>query len=158
MEDSQAKFDYDPYQINLTEKLCGIGNLLDKLRGSRLAYHYDKSGFTTSWNALVKSRLIESVLIRLPIRPFLVDATPVDYWVIAVGSSQLSTLDEFINKESFSLTGLEYLKGVEGLRFRDLEARYQRRLQETNVVVHTIDPGTPPAVKFNIIERIKLHG
>lgn len=157
MEDSQAKFGYNPCDIRICTRLFSIDSLLSKLKESSLVYHYDKPDFTTSWSDMVKSRLIESVLIRLPIRPFLIDATDNKQWVVAEGSSQLSTLDEFINKESFSLTGLEY-SDVEGLRFSELEPRYQRRLRETNITVHVIDPGTPPAVKFNIIERIKLHG
>lgn len=157
MEDSQAKFGYNPCDIKMERRLFSIDNLLSKLKESSLVYHYEKPDFTTSWSDMVKSRFIESVLIRLPIHPFLIDATNNKQWVMAEGSSQLSTLDEFINKESFFLTGLEYLS-VEGLSFSKLEPKYQRRLRETGITVHLIDPGTPPAVKFNIIERTKLHG
>ncbi len=152
-----SKFEYNPCQIRISARRCAVSDLLDRLKEDRLAYNYDKSDFTTSWTNFIKSRLIESILIRLPISPFLIDATSNDCWVVAESSSQLSTLDEFITKESFSLTGLEYL-GIEGLKFSELEPRYQRRIKETEVLVYLIDPGTPPAVKFNIIERLKLHG
>lgn len=157
MGEATNKFGYGPNDIRICTRLYDIGSLLGKLKEGLLVYKLKCFVNTPGWSSMVKSRLIESILIRLPIHPFLIDATLTEQWVVEDGSSQLFTLDEFINKDSFSLTGLEYLD-LEGLRFSELEPRYQRRLQETNVTVQLIDPGTPPAVKFNIINRIKLYG
>ena len=53
MEDSQAKFGYNPCDIKMERRLFSIDNLLSKLKESSLVYHYDKPDFTTSWSDMV---------------------------------------------------------------------------------------------------------
>ena len=56
--------------------------------------------------------------------------------------------------ESYKLEGLEFLTELNGLTFKELSRKYQRRILETNLSIHFIEPGTPPNIVDNISKRI----
>ena len=56
---------------------------------------------------------------------------------------------------ALSLTGLKTLGTFNGpVYFTSLPPKLQRRLRETELVVHVIRKGTPSLVKYSIFERI----
>lgn len=55
---------------------------------------------------------------------------------------------------AYQLEGLDYLHDLSGKYFDEIPPRYQRRLQETRLIVHTIDTGTPQEVYDNICSRV----
>ena len=79
------------------------------------------------------------------------------------GVQRLSTINEFIARDSsrgagFPLLGLEYLSDVQGKRFNDLPAVWKRRIYNTQIVAHVIEPSTPAAVMYDIFRRINTGG
>jgi len=65
---------------------------------------------------------------------------------------------EFVVDKSLALDGLEFLSSFDGKHFAELSRQMQRRVLETEVTLHVIQPGTPPAVMFNIFKRINTGG
>ena len=110
------------------------------------------------WDVVRRSRLIESALLRLPLPAFYFDGVEANLWTVVDGLQRLSTLEDYITKNSFSLHGLEYLTSVEGKTFDQLPRGMQRELEETQLTIFIIRPDTPPDVKFTIFYRINTGG
>lgn len=106
------------------------------------------------WNNTRQSRLIESILLRIPLPPIYLDATPDDIWLVVDGLQRLSTLQRFFSEQSLVLENLEYLIDLNGKTFNDLPRALQRRLEDAELNLYIIRPETPPKVKFMIFTRV----
>ena len=60
----------------------------------------------------------------------------------------------FVIDKELALTSLEYVTDCNCKKFDELPRIYQRRIKETDNIVHLIQPGTERRAKFNIFRRI----
>ena len=109
------------------------------------------------WKTERQSRLIESLLLRIPIPVFYVAADEKENWSVVDGVQRMSTINNYV-KGQFPLSRLEYLDQLDGQTYSDLPRAMQRRINETQLVVNIIEPGTPEDVMFNIFRRINTGG
>ena len=151
---------FDPTKINIETKTPSLDTLI-----KRIQRHHIQMDTTTYfqrkddlWDIEQQSRLIESILIRFPLPAFFFDASDDDLWLVVDGLQRLSSIRNFCiekdPKKRLKLTNLEFLTQLNGKTWDDLTGDLQRSIEEAQVVIYKIMPGTPTDVKFNIFKRI----
>ena len=116
--DSEIKKPFDPEKINVVQKPILITQLVSRMRRNeiRTPEFQRKAGI---WDIRRKSRLIESLLLRIPIPVFYFAADDSDDWAVVDGLQRTTSIYEFVAGD-FMLKDLEYLIDHNGKRYQEL--------------------------------------
>lgn len=149
---------FDTRAIRIESKSGNMNTLLSRLENDEIDLAPDFQRLGGIWTPKNQSRLMESLMLRIPIPAFYFDGTDDEKWLVVDGLQRLTAIRRFVIDEDLSLCDLEYLKEHEGKTFSELPRPLQRAIREADLVWYVIMPGTPENVKFDVFRRINTGG
>ncbi len=149
---------FDPTLISIITRPVTVDIILNRIEEDEIDLQPEFQREAGIWNDARKSRLIESMLLRIPLPAFYIDASDDDRWLVIDGLQRLTTINSFMVSKDLALRDLEFWQEYNGKKFDDLPRRLQRRLEETQLMLYLVQRGTPHKVKFNIFRRINTGG
>ena len=162
---------FDPAKIDVVTQNQTIDALLSRLKYGEMDLSPDFQRSANLWDAVRKTSLIESILLRIPIPSLYVSEDDEGNYAVVDGLQRMSAIAHFVNVDALNQAvsselkplilhekGLRSLQNLAGLSFEELDRPLQRRINETALTIHVIRSGTPNQVKFNIFSRINQGG
>lgn len=134
-----------PYDLGVK----GISDDIDSGRIS-LTIEYQRKYV---WDLGKASRLIESLLLNVPIPVCYFAEDENGVYEVIDGLQRLQTIKNFLDDE-FALQSISVLGELEGKKFKDLAPRDQRRLENRTIRCIVITEDSHPDIKFDVFERL----
>ena len=104
------------------------------------------------WPEDKQSKLIESVIMRIPLPVFYMAEDNEGRMVVVDGLQRLSTFNQFVNGDlRLRLPDRDELNGK---RFADLSPKFQNRIEDCNLIFYIIDSRAPERARLDIFERV----
>lgn len=160
---------FDPKQVEIIARKFTISALLERLKHDELELNPDFQRRANLWDGKRKSRLIESILLRIPLPSFYFREDENGNFSVVDGLQRLCTIFHFVDYAQLNratesklvplrLNGLQYLKDIEDSDFEELDRTFKRRINELEIEANVIRASTPKEVMFNVFARLNQGG
>lgn len=152
---------YNSDQIRVESKTFSIRLIYDMIKDGDLDLSPDFQR-NIVWDSFRKSRLIESILLRIPLPMFYFSQDEEGKLFVVDGLQRLTAIKEFMDNK-LVLRDLEYLTSTcEGKTYNKegnkIEEKYYRWFNMTQLSVNVIDSQSPSKVKYDIFRRLNTGG
>ncbi|MGD9127409.1 MAG: DUF262 domain-containing protein [Planctomycetia bacterium] len=104
------------------------------------------------WSSDKQSKLIESVLMRIPLPVFYLAEDKDGRTIVVDGLQRLSTFHHFLENR-FSLE-LQNQEALNEKKFEELSPKLRNRVEDCNLELYIIDSKVPEQAKLDIFERV----
>ena len=154
---------FNPKDVDIVSQPMVIANIVENLKDDDIILDPDFQRIPDLWDARKQSRLIESLIIRIPLPTFYFDAGKNDKLIVVDGLQRLYAIKKFMalkenDPQRLFLTGLEYLTEYNGCSFEMLPSSIQKRIKSQVITAYIIRAGTPDKVRTSIFTRINTGG
>ena len=153
---------FNPNEIEIDTPPYTIGYLVDRLNHEEINMNTEFQRENNLWTSEKQSRLIESILLGLPLPAFYFD-TSNPQWDIIDGLQRCCSIENFCVKKTLKLTGLEFLKEkdgkpyLEGKGFDELDRTLQRSIITKPITVNLIKKADKK-IRFILFKRLNTGG
>ena len=115
------------------------------------------------WSNAQRSRLIESILLELPIPQIFVIEDESGVLELIDGLQRISSLIQFINAEKISLKplvleGCDLISELNGMSFKDLPLKLQLQLKRSSARTIIIKRQSKPFLRYEMFKRLNTGG
>ena len=104
------------------------------------------------WEEDKQSKLIESMLMRIPLPVFYLAEDDEGRMIVVDGLQRLATFRNFIS-DGLRLR-LRDRPDLNGKKFTDLEPKLQNRIEDCNLIFYIIDSKAPDRARLDIFDRV----
>lgn len=108
------------------------------------------------WKDKLASRLIESILLNVPIPPCYLSQNEDFELDVIDGQQRLYSIYRFIDNH-FSLSDLEIFKELNGKRFHTIATKLQRKIMTHTLRLIVVTNESHPEIKFDVFQRLNTN-
>lgn len=160
--ENKKKPGYGPENIYVENKPFSLKQICDLIESKDIELSPDfQRNFI--WDKTRQSKLIESILLGLPLPSIYFSQYEDGRLTIVDGLQRIHTINNFLNNQ-LQLTNLEYLKECNGKNFDELKDKkilkdlQIRKFSQTQVMCFVIDYRSPSELKFDLFRRLNTGG
>ncbi|WP_080939814.1 DUF262 domain-containing protein [Chromobacterium violaceum] len=137
-----------------------VESLVDQIKGGTIFLRplSERPNFQRRyvWTDVFASRLIESIILNVPIPPCYLSQNEDFELDVIDGQQRLFSLYRFLSNQ-FPLSGLEILKELNGSRFFEINQKIQRQVRTHTLRCVLITNESHPEIKFDVFERLNSN-
>jgi hypothetical protein len=137
-----------------------VQSLVEQIRGNTIFLRplSERPSFQRRyvWTNTLASKLIESILLNVPIPPCYLSQNEDFELDVIDGQQRLFSIYRYLDNQ-FPLTGLEVLVELNGSRFHEITSKLQRQLKTHTLRCILITNESHPEIKFDVFERLNTN-
>lgn len=160
IQESVEKPGYGPDDIYVENKPFSISTIMELIKDKDLEVSPNFQRHFV-WDKTRQSKLIESILLGLPLPSIYLSQYSDGRLTIVDGLQRITTIQNFMN-DDLVLCNMEYFKDCNGKKYSELKdvlpLLQYRRFRQTQIMCFVIDYRSPNALKFDLFRRLNTGG
>ena len=167
--ESNIRIPFNPADIKMDTQTVNLGSVIEMLEFGEINLKPDFQRSADLWSPTQKCRLIESILLGIPLPSFYFNEDEYGKLEVIDGLQRLCALIDFIpttkereekkSKNKLKLSNLEFLDSrYNDILYDDLSREDKRRISMHKITLNIIKKTTPKKVKYIIFKRVNSAG
>lgn len=128
-----------------------VATICDYMKNGNIIIPPYQRGYV--WGQIQASRLIESLITNCPIPVIYLSQGTDEVLSVIDGNQRLTSIMRFVEDE-FELHGLTTFPELDGMKYSDMDPRFQRHIKNRTLRCICILKDTHPQIKFDVFERL----